>query len=80
MLLYLHAKVDQLRLSIYEFFETAYMWRFQKVGHVVPDYIHYVEHAHHPNYDLPKYVKAYLAHLQQEEVCTVTVERSSPSM
>lgn len=64
MLLYFVQKIEELRLSAIEFFETAYVWQFKKQGHVTPDYCEYLQHG-----ILPKYVIAYLQHLQKESPC-----------
>ena len=52
-------KVEELGLTPIEFFETAYMWRFGYQGHVVPDYCNFLQGV-----PLPKYVEAYLTHLE----------------
>lgn len=63
MLLYFCNTVEKLRTTPLEFFETAYIWRFDKLGHVTPDFCEYLNHG-----ILPKYVVDYLNHLKQIEV------------
>lgn len=59
MLLYFRMTCNRLNLSILEAFETAYMYRFNKIGHVVPDYCEYIAHG-----VIPPYVKEWLKSLQ----------------
>lgn len=59
-MLYFRAKLVELRISALEFFETAYVWQFDKQGHVSPDYCEYLL-----NGVLPKYVINYCKHLQK---------------
>ena len=61
MMLYLQATLDRLRISAHEFFETAYMWRFNKQGRVTPDFCIYLTDG-----VLPKYVVEYVLYLQGE--------------
>lgn len=60
-MLYFHETLVRLRVSAHEFFETAYVWRFDKQGYVTPDYCVYITDG-----VLPKYVVGYLLHLQGE--------------
>ncbi len=60
MILYLQLKLVRLRITAHEFFETAYMWRFNKQGHITPDFCAYMLHG-----VIPAYVCAYLKHLQE---------------
>lgn len=48
-------KVDDLRLSPIELFETAYVSVFGKIGNITPDYCIYIQEA-----ILPKYVCKWL--------------------
>jgi hypothetical protein len=61
MLLYFKEKIRQLDLSVLEAFETAYVYTFDKQGHVVPDYCEYITHG-----VLPKYVINWVKNLQGE--------------
>jgi hypothetical protein len=62
MMLFFRAKLEELRLSALEFFETAYVWKFDKQPVVQEDFCQYLLHG-----VLPKYVVEYLKHLQQGE-------------
>jgi hypothetical protein len=61
-MLYLSNKVKELHTSFLSFFEVAYYWRFQKEPSVNDDYVQFMLHG-----VIPKYVLAYLDHLQHEE-------------
>ncbi len=73
MLLYYREKQRSLNLSDHEMFETAYMWRFGQVGYITPDYCEFVQHG-----ILPKYVTAWMQHLQGEENATNQVHQVQP--
>lgn len=67
MLLYLRNKLENLGLTYHQFFETAYQWRFNppQVPSLNDDYCSFLLHG-----VLPRYVVAYLKHLQEKETCT----------
>lgn len=62
MLLYLYRKLDELRISAHEFFQLAYMAKFNKLMDLNDDFAQYLLHG-----VLPRYVVEYLKHLQENE-------------
>lgn len=78
MLLYYYLTRDKILLTDIEMFETAYMAIFKYAGHVVPDYVEFVNHQHLPQYELPKYMKKWLSQLQGEENATNQVHQVQP--
>ena len=62
MLLYLYQKLKELRISAHEFFQIAYMAKFNKLMDLNDDFAQYLLHG-----VLPKYVVEYLKHLQENE-------------
>ncbi len=84
MILAFHQTILDLRLTVFEAFQTAYVSTFDKEGHIVPDFCEYELHKDHPWYDLPMYVKAWMAKLKEPEMkvitctlCTKTVQTNS---
>lgn len=77
MRLFYVIKRGELRLTDLEMFETAYVAIFEKQGYVVPDYVHFVEFQHHPNYQFPPYMRRWLASLQ-EVPCANVIAPSAP--
>lgn len=74
MRLFYVLKRGELRLTDLEMFETAYVAVFEKQGYVVPDYVHFLEHQHHPNYQFPPYLRRWLASLQEVPCANVTAQ------
>lgn len=66
MILYFKQKLDELRLSDHEFFETAYMAIFGKLHDCTSDTCQFRLHG-----IIPRYAIAYLQYLQRSEPCTV---------
>lgn len=62
MILYLQAKLSELRMAYFEFFQVAYYWKYQK---------HYLSNSDCAEFALhgivPVYVQEYLRHLQENE-------------
>ena len=79
MRLFYVVKRGELRLTDLEMFETAYVAAFGYQGYVVPDYVEFINHQHLPQYDFPKYMKRWLASLQ-EAPCANVIAPSAPVM
>ena len=62
MILYLQAKLSELNLAYFEFFQVAYFWKYQKHYLSNSDCAEFVLHG-----IVPKYVQEYLRHLQENE-------------
>lgn len=64
MILYLYQKLNELRISHYEFFETAYVWVFMpaRMPDLSNDFCQFTLHGL-----VPVYVTKYLKHLQSQE-------------
>lgn len=61
MVLRFHEVCSRLRLTQLEVFETAYMYAFKKQGHVLPDYLNFIQGV-----ELPKYVNKFIDHVLGE--------------
>ena len=77
MFLFYAIKRKELRLTDLEMFETAYMAIFEYAGNVVPDYVHFLEFHHHPQYQFPPYLRRWLGQLQ-EVPCVNVIAPSVP--
>lgn len=62
MMLYFHQKLRELQISAHEFFQLAYMAKFNKLMDLNDDYAQYLLHG-----ILPKYAVEYLKQLQENE-------------
>ncbi len=64
MLLYLKEKIKQSGGDDLQFFQSSYIWRFDKFYECVTDIAQYRLHG-----VIPRYVQDYIRNLQQEETC-----------
>lgn len=62
MMLYFQAKLSDLNLAYWQFFQVAYQWRYGKHVMLNDDEAQFLLHG-----ILPRYVTDYLKHLQGEE-------------
>lgn len=62
MILYLQAKLSELRIAYFEFFRVAYMWKYQKDYLSNDDCAQFALHG-----VIPAYAVEYLSHLQATE-------------
>lgn len=62
MILYFQAKLQELNLAYFEFFDVAYFWKYQKSVCLNSDCAQFVLHG-----VIPKYAVEFLKHIQESE-------------